>query len=432
MKVEQLALSEKDMQTKALPGEAPGDVSDAKSKVVTDDQLQSPDDWSRIQGQIESGELDAQIEAEEAAQNPAPPQPQATPQQDQQGSQQAQPQQQAEPAKQQPDQAVDDDDNGSSPPDISLFGDLQPDPTTGQKPQAEPEPVFKIDPEEAPQQNQQVAEPTSLQQSQEDPNSQEDESQPNHPGGTQYRFRGEDEVEDLAFHLKREAQKAGKKLHLEEALKVARETIGDPSAGQEDQDEDLDGLPQSVDEIRNEIRRLEDEAMGFQEEMEFDKAREVIAQKRKLEDSIPKVEERQEQRQNAYVETFQSSSQKAAKLYPMVAQEGSEFAKACTAMDALLESEGDERFHDPNKPILIARAVAQKMGIMPEVEIVSAKPTPQPQASETSPRAKYQAAPTPVPASGQSRSGGTSPTGAQNFDDLTEDSYQSLKEQWSN
>lgn len=430
MKVEQLALSEKDMQTKALPDQAPGDVSDAKSKVISDDQLQSPDDWSRIQGQIESGELDAEIAAEEAQM-----QGQATPPQNDQSAppQQEQPAPQAQPQEQQvpPDLATDEDDNGSSPPDISLFGDLQPDPATGAKPKESEEPVFKIDPEEAPQAAPQPENTTPLPQQQEAPESEE----PNHPGTQSFRFRGDDAVEDLAFHLKKQAQAAGRKLHLEDALALAKETLGDPENQGEDHD-DLDGLPQSVTEIKAEIRRLEDEELKFQEEMEFDKVRELRDQRRNLEDSIPKVEERQQQRQTAYMETFQGSSDRAVKLYPMIAQEGSEFAKACQAMDALLEQEGDERFHDPNKPLLIARAVAQKMGIMPEVEIVPAKPTPQsqtqqPVASGTSPRAKYQAAPSPVPASGQSRSGGGAPAGAPSYDDLTEDQYHSLKESFT-
>lgn len=420
--VKPLVLSEQEMLTKALPDQAPGDVSDAETKVIRDDQLQSTDDWQRIASQIESGELEDQIAAEEAALAEAERRSgQATP-----------PRKQIRQQDDEDDEAPvhqleEEEDNGSAPPEIGLFGDLQPDPWTGRKPEKYEDPIFVPS---APAPRHQTQEAPAASQDDED-TTPSGEPQKNKP----YRFRGEDAVEDLAFELKKKAQEEGRTLHLEKALALAKETLGVESTGFEDtqpeNDPTLEGIPGSVPEIKARIRELRKQEVDLLEEMEYDRVREIRAELDRLDDAIPKVEQRQNERQTAYMEGFKASASKAASLYPMVQQDGSDFAKACEAMDRALEESGDKRFHDPNKPLLIARAVAHRMGIMPEVPLSVPRRQSQASAPATSPRAKYQAAP-PIPASGQSRQGGHLAPSAPNFDEMTEDQYLSLREQWSN
>lgn len=403
------------MQTKALPDVTPGDVSDAETNVFSDSELQSTDDWTRIQGQIESGELEAAIQAEEA-QIRRSRQTEA-PQRNQRYQEEMSPEDEDDAADEAQarrlNQLPDDEDNGSDPPMIGLFGELQADPRTGAKPEKQPtEQAFtglQDLQEEQSFYEEQPAEPAPKQQS---------------GGGKapQYRIRGANDVENLALDLRKKADMAGKPLSLKDALRLAEETLGSTAAEPEAETPSQFGEFQTPEEVEARIEQLEDEMDAAIQSMNLEELPDKRQEIRRLRKVIPQIQEQANLQREAYTEAYNSSYAKAAALYPGATDKNSEFFKAMQEMDTALRDTNDRRFHDPNKPMMLARAVAERMGILPNVSIGK---TPRVQsASGTSPRAKFQAAP-PVPVSAGGGRSGSAP--ALSLPE-TESDYYSLKE----
>lgn len=427
--IKPLALSEQDYVSKALPDQSPGDVSDAESNVFPDANLQSTDDWQRAAEQIESGSLDAQIAAEEASLAPQPAQQAGVPA--------------PAPVQQPPEGPIPADlrsaeeDMGSQPLEIGMTPDVQANPVTGQAP-AE----FKQEPV-----------PTELAAPASDP-AQQQPAAPAPPAETgeatapQHRVRGIDQTEQLALEIRREsiqknqADPSQPVVTLKDAIELSENRLGTGDQQQQSQPQGFEipeGMPATVEEITKAIRDIEMQEVDAGEEMEFDTLRELKARKFELQDFQPKLVSYQNQQENIYRTSFKESGDQVVNLYPMAKDENGEFARAMGELDSSLQASGDDRFHDPNKPLILAREVAKRLNIFPVAP--ATQPTPQTEpapvaqqqqsAPQTSQR-KYQAAP-PVPASGTARTGGASPN---HLDDqianLSEDQYLGLKESWGN
>ena len=417
MKIQPLQLSEEDMRTKALPDQSPGDVSDAQSNVVPDDQLQSPEDWTRVQGQIESGELESAIQAEEAQLNPVQEQ-----QQQHQENPQAQPQDHQQQQQQEPKRIDDlgpDDDNGSAPIEIGMFGDLQANPTTGAAPIGNQTPVLP-----------QALQDLSATPAQEEPVQQQQQQPAEEPRSPQYRIRGADDVENLALELRKKADIANQPLSLEKALTLAKETLNVSTEESQEADEAASSEFQTVEQIEAEIEKLEDEMDNAAVTMDVDQIPVKRQEIRRLRKEIPKVQEVNDQRKTAYTEGYQASYAKAVNLYPAAQDQNSDFFKAMAEMDAALQESGDRRYHTAEKPMLLARAVAERLGVLPNVSVGKAPRVQQGSAAAgTTPRAKYQAA-SPVPVSANTGGVGHQAP-AREVEIENEDQYLSLKESFS-
>ena len=423
-------LTEAEMATKALPDSAPGDVSDAESEVINDGNLSSPNDYEKIVGDLESGYLDDQINAEEQkmAAKAAPEAPKQDPEQPEvEGEQPAQPK--AVEPELPKDLQGEEEDNGSDPIQIGVFPELNPDPSNPTLKVPEPKEPIITPPEAAKPAEPEAETPKADSESEEAPiGEQVDDKPPTH------RVQGESDTDALALELMTKAKKNGNQLGLEDALKLAKETLGLPTETEVDNGDFAipEGIPQTIEEINQEIENIEESELDLMEQMEFDKVREQRARKKELQNFIPKFQEHQSKQEQAYTTAFESSLEKAQRLYPE-GKGNSEFAKEVAALDEVLKETGDSRYNDPNKPLLLYQQVAKRRGVFPSVKIDS----PQGEAPKTTPTQpdpparKYQAVPQ-VPVSGGSRTSGAQPMGDIQLENLNEDSYMALKESWEN
>lgn len=393
-----LNLSDSDMLTKALPGEAPGDVSDARTSIFTDANLATTEDWHAAAAALDRGDYDAAIAAEEAALGGgAPHQPAAAPQ----------------PQAQEPNQPRDEDDDDpdyvGSIPAIGMFGPLDPPaPTPAQPAAAQPAAAQPGAPAQPPAQP--AATPTAA----EAPVS-----------------KGVDQVESLALSLKQQAETAGGTMTLREALELAERTLGVSATGKAEEEPVLtipEGYPTTREELKTRLRELEDLKDEALADMEFSRAKEIKEELRQMQDwfegEFPKLENAAAEAETAYFTAFEQSQNRVLDFYPMAKDANSDFVKDMAAIDQALEATGDPRFHDPNKPLIIAQQVAQRRGILPMVPMHTATGTPQIM------ERKFQA-PAPIHplASGASSArSGSGGFGAIDFETMSEEDYYRLRE----
>lgn len=409
-----LALSEQEILTVALPDKAPGRADDAQTAILKDSDLQSTDQWSAIAERLDSGGLDAAIAQEEAQFRPQ-----------QQNRQEEQPlyggngEQVAQPQRKRPGEDPDYDEySGSEPPEIGLFPNLNQNPLfPGQVVQAPAVPQFIQAPDSRVQESEPVA---------------SDDQDPRPP---QHRIRGEDDVESLALELRTRAQKAGKTLKLKDAIALAEKTLGvepEQEQGQAAGIEIPEGMPSTIEDIDAELENIELRRIDCREISDFEGERELVYRERDLKALRPKLLAVQKEREETYNTAFEQSWSKVRDFWPMAGDNSSEFAKDLAALDAALRESGDERYHHPDKPMMLAREVAKRRNILPVLRSVEMEPESGHRVASTAQPSgdrKFQAAP-PIPASGASRSNFQAPTtiGGINLDHLNEDAYLAIKD----
>ncbi len=410
-----LALSEQEMLTVALPDQAPGRADDAQTAIIKDADLQSTDQWSAMAELLESGGLDEAIAREDGQQRPN------RQQEDHQPLYADETGQQAPPQRKHPGIDPDHDDySGSEPPEIGLFPTLNQNPLfPGQVVQPPVAPQFVP----APASREPEPEPAPV----------ASEDQTMRP--PQHRIRGGDDVESLALELRTRAEKSGKTLKLKDAIALAEKTLGvepEPEKEQSVGIEIPEGYPSNIEDIDAELENIELRRIDCREISDFEGERELVFRERDLKSLRPKLLAVQKEREETYNTAFEQSWGKVRDFWPMAGDNLSEFARDLAALDAALLESGDERYHHPDKPMMLAREVAKRRSILPVLRTVEMEAETVSRVASTAQAAgerKFQAAP-PIPASGASRSTSQAPTmvGGISLDHMNEDAYLALKD----
>lgn len=408
-----LALSEQEMLTVALPDNAPGRADDAKTAIIKDSDLQSTDQWAAMAERLDSGGLDDAIAREEGQQWTS------RQQQEEQPLYGGDVEQTVLPQRNYPGvDPIPDGYSGSEPPEIGLFPILNQNPLfPGQVVQAPSVPQVTHVPASRAQEPEPVA---------------SDELNPRPP---QHRIRGGDDVESLALELRTRAEKSGKTLKLKDAIALAEKTLGiDPDQEKEQVTgiEIPEGMPSNIEDIDAELENIELRRIDCREISDFEGERELVFRERDLKSLRPKLLAVQKEREETYNTAFEQSWGKVRDFWPMAGDNLSEFARDLAALDAALLESGDERYHYPDKPMMLAREVAKRRNILPVLRTVEMEAETVSRVASTAQAAgerKFQAAP-PIPASGASRSTSQAPTmvGGISLDHMNEDAYLALKD----
>lgn len=198
-----------------------------------------------------------------------------------------------------------------------------------------------------------------------DGESQESESHQSRP-----RLRATNEVEALAFQIK----KTNRDWSLSKCEAQARIALGvqDEGEGQAEGDSgktEGSGEISTSKELEGKIEELR--AKRKQAKLDFDAETET-----QLDDEIDKlidmrstVRENEAKRSQSVTEEFDKkfddSWDQAAKFYPDMQNEGSEFSKTMAEIDKELKASKSPLFTDPEKPLVIAHMAAKKLLIAP-------------------------------------------------------------------
>lgn len=247
----------------------------------------------------------------------------------------------------------------------------------------------------------------------------------------QYRLRPTDAVDAEAMRIKKAADLAGSPISLADSIEIAKRKLGiaseeatrrdEPSYDDNSQVEEPDfteGL--TLADVKQELKDLRKQHSQALRNGDLDEAADVMDKITETEDLMEIVSEKesvrdQTQRQKHDM-VFESSSDKAAELFPDFKDPNSEFFQRCREIDEALRDTNDPRYYDADKPLLVARIAAKELDIAPgrrakSAAVTSAKPQPQTRVA-TSPQPPRTEKPGQLPAaSGASRTSGA-PTGA--------------------
>lgn len=394
-----LNLTEEQYLTAALPGEAPGDVSDAQTAVFQDGDLQTVDDYMRMAADLDQGRMDAAIDREESGlARPAAPQPPVA--------------DDAQRSRIDPDDDPDADNVGSTP-SINLFGPLG-------EPQlpAESAPAAAVTPPAPAAPAAPAVTPPA------------DTTPP--PAAA----LSDDPVEAMALSLVAKGRMNGNPVALRRAMEIAEEVLGatkQPDAAETADETIPAGYPTTQAELVRRCRELEAEETRLRsEEYDAEAANKLRDQRWAMQDwfneTMPKIEQAQQQRETAYMDAFNASQGKVLGFYPMAKDAGGDFVRDMAQIDKALQEAGDPRYHDPNKPMLIASWVAQRRNILPMAPSFAQEPPQVPAAGQN----RFQAAPikSPVaPLSGaRTSTAGLVAIPPANLDQMSEDEYLRMRE----
>jgi hypothetical protein len=227
----------------------------------------------------------------------------------------------------------------------------------------------------------------------------------------QFRVRPRNEIESLAFRF----FKADDTLDMEGALALAKQRLGVTEVTSSDADpdafEDYTAQPAgTVADLEKQIRELRREKIEATRAYDVDKAADLEEQLLALEEQIPFVWAREEQEaeqrraeDEAWNQAARSNIELVRKAFPVAADPNSAFFARMTQIDEAWGDAMDQRFDDPQKPLLLAQIVAKEMGLSPATAGKGARTYPAPASSRST------AAPRPgsmavfSPASGAAR-----------------------------
>jgi len=195
----------------------------------------------------------------------------------------------------------------------------------------------------------------------------------------QYRFRPEDEVEALAFDIKKRAQKSGAKVSLEEALTQAKQILkrDEVVAGGE-----VEGGVVAPDTVESATARLAEikaeRKTAFAQELDFEKAAELDEQIDALKDRIEELRRSEVdsllQEDKRWESAVIESKAKAVQFYPDVTDAQSSLVKRMVEIDKTLKETGNELYYSSDKPFKLAQMAANEIGKAPKRAVASSKP----------------------------------------------------------
>jgi len=254
------------------------------------------------------------------------------------------------------------------------------------------------------------------------PQKSDDEPSPPPPrsedGTGNFRFKPDNDVEALAYKLKRE----NPILSMREALERAdRDLNGSPPANDDDSSapaETIEDIENQIEEARAEEKKAATE--DFDREAEFaarDKIRQLKSRKAELKERDESLQDAQAEKAEAsyqeYLGQYRESERIVAREFPVASNPDSEFYKRTEELDAWARDNHPELYGSPDKPMRLAEMVAKEQSIKKRSEV----PPSSPSASSGSEPARPA---TPSPASGSARTQGGSPI-QDDIDRLTSD-----------
>jgi len=194
----------------------------------------------------------------------------------------------------------------------------------------------------------------------------------------QYRFRPENEVEELAFDIRKRAVKAGKPMPLKEALAQA-EQILNPEKETSEEEGSANGLPSTVEDATALLKQMREERReALSKEMDFEKVAELDDKIEDLREHIAELKvsttSKEAEAQQARLEEFESAKARTVELYPDVTQKDSPLVQKMHEIDAALKENGDDLFYSPEKPLKLAQMAARELGIAPRTAAKATKP----------------------------------------------------------
>ncbi|MEZ0300256.1 MAG: hypothetical protein ACAI35_27685 [Candidatus Methylacidiphilales bacterium] len=237
--------------------------------------------------------------------------------------------------------------------------------------------------------------------------------------GPQYRFRPEDEVEALAFDIRKRAVMSGNSVSMKNALAQAESILGrdtdaatssDRAAAGEDQgrqdqqqqqqqhhlddgrdhdgrdqlehpqshantqaqgDDDGHHFPQSVDESTALLSQLRAERkVAMTRDLDFDKVAEIDEQMDHLKDYIRDLKESgtgpRPGEAEQWSRTLDASKAAAVDQYPDTTNRDSALVRRMVELDEVLRQSGNALYSDPDKPLRLAQMAANELGIAPQ------------------------------------------------------------------
>lgn len=168
-------------------------------------------------------------------------------------------------------------------------------------------------------------------------------------------------------------------------LDKAVEILGISLTKQEQQEAAESTLPKTVAEVENLIKtKRAERKKAFGEDLDFKLAADLDEEIETLRDHAASLQSQEaaakSQETERFTAAFEESKRNAVKYYPDAAKADSPLVKRMLELDAALEETGDERFHDPDKPFLLAKAAAKDLGILPNSpsSATTAKKSPPP------------------------------------------------------
>lgn len=182
---------------------------------------------------------------------------------------------------------------------------------------------------------------------------------------------------------------------------------------------------QTVDEVEDRIRELEDEEVrAYEEDYDFEKAgaakREQLRLRREV---LPQVRDMERRRAEEYDTAISASEAAVVNLYPQAKDPDSPFAQRMGEIDRAWREAGDKRYFATDKPETIAAIVALEQGVKPMGSAAPAVPAggsgsdtgkdgagPRPPVPQSQHRQEHPQPQTPPgPASGSARTSPTTP-----------------------
>ncbi len=166
-------------------------------------------------------------------------------------------------------------------------------------------------------------------------------------------------------------------------LDKAVEILGISLTKQEQQEAAETGLPKTVAEVEDLIKaKRVERKKAFGEDLDFKLAADLDEQIDTLRDHAASLQSQEaaakSQETERFTSAFEESKRNAVKYYPDAAKADSPLVKRMLELDAVLEETGDERFHDADKPFLLAKAAAKDLGILPTSPSSATKKSPPP------------------------------------------------------
>lgn len=129
-------------------------------------------------------------------------------------------------------------------------------------------------------------------------------------------------------------------------------------------------LPATVEAVDAKIAELEAEEIRAATALETEAGTRATQQIRKLMAHKDRLERQEEQAktqaQQSYLEAFAQSETEAANIYDFVGKLDTPAGQRMKEIDEAMEKTGDETFHDPRKPLIIAQMVAKELLIAPK------------------------------------------------------------------
>jgi hypothetical protein len=131
-------------------------------------------------------------------------------------------------------------------------------------------------------------------------------------------------------------------------------------------------------ELRQQKKDLEKKWRAAVKDLEDDDAIAAIEKQiEDIDDLIPQAEQAKVKRTEQVVSQFQAAAQKAVAMYPDAEKEGSPLYKRMAEIHAIMEANGDDTIHHPQKALLIAQMAARELRIAPRAVTAPSSPPAQ-------------------------------------------------------